>query len=180
MSSNDSTPSVAVTAQERMAETGTAKVLTFQMAEEHYGVDIQQVQEIIGLLPITRVPNLPHALRGVINLRGRVVPVVDLRVRLGLPAHDDTERTCIIVVRLEGGEGTRVFGLIVDEVREVLDIAAEQIEDPPSLSGERADGLICGLGKLDECVTILLDIRGVLSGAGLAAVEATHEGVGTT
>lgn len=131
--------------------------LTFALGKETYGLEILKVQEIIGLMPITKVPRTPDYVRGVINLRGRVIPVVDLRGKFGLEPHDDTSRTCIIVLQVEGESGSVTTGITVDEVNEVLDIASSQLEPPPALGTGGETEFIQGMGKVGDKVIILLD-----------------------
>jgi purine-binding chemotaxis protein CheW len=147
------------------------KFLTFYLAEEAYGLEILKVHEIIGMMPITRVPRTPEFIRGVINLRGKVIPVVELRRKFGMEPGVQTEQTCIIVVEV----GSVEMGIVVDKVSEVLDIAASQIDDAPSFGVSVNTDFVLGIGKTGERVTILLDIARVLTSAeaaGLAAVAA--------
>jgi purine-binding chemotaxis protein CheW len=139
------------------------KYLTFKLRKEEYGLEILKVQEIIGMMNVTRVPKMPGYVRGVINLRGKVIPVVDLRLKFGLDHQDDTERTCIIVVQIDGGEHEVTIGIIVDEVSEVLDVAEDQIEDPPSFGGAVDTAFILAMGKIGDKVIMFLDIDKVLS-----------------
>ena len=145
--------------------------LTFVLAGEIYGLGILQVREIIGMTDITAVPRTPTFVKGVINLRGNVVPVIDARLKFGMPEAETTDRTCIIVVDV----GKMDVGFIVDEVSEVLDIPAGQIEDAPSFGPDVDTQFILGLGKAGEKVTVLLDISKVLSAGELSAVPATTE-----
>jgi purine-binding chemotaxis protein CheW len=135
------------------------KFLTFFLDEEEYGIEILKVQEIIGLMPVTRVPRTPAHVMGVVNLRGKVVPVVDLRLRFAMEAIEATELTCIIVVQARGLR----FGLVVDRVSEVVDLPADEVEDPPTFGAEINTEYIMGMGKSDARVKILLDIDRVLS-----------------
>ncbi len=152
------------------------KYLTFGLAEEFYGLEILRVQEIVGLLPVTRVPRLPSFVAGVVNLRGRVIPVVDLRLAFGLPASAMHDRTCIIVVRVErAGGGSTVMGALVDEVSDVVDLAAEAIEDTPEFGAAVDTSFIKGVGRSEERVLLLLDIDRALSGAELDAAESAVE-----
>ena len=137
------------------------KYLTFVLNQEQYGLDIMKVREILGVLPITPVPQTPHFVKGVINLRGKVIPVLDTRLKFGMEEKDHTNETCIIVVF--DAQGTWM-GLIVDTVKEVIDIAEEQIEDPPSFGASIDASSIRGLGKIGDQVKILLDIDRVLAG----------------
>lgn len=153
----------------RVAQAG--KFLSFILGEEEYGLEILKVQEINGMMGITRVPRTPDYVRGVINLRGRVIPIVSLRKKFKMPAVADTEKTCIIVVQVSHGDREITMGIIVDEVSEVLNIGDGQIEPPPSFGGgmEEAD-FITGMGKLENKVVILLDIDRVMSGTEMDAV----------
>ena len=135
------------------------KYLTFVLADEVYGVEILKVREIIGMMPITPVPRTPDHVRGVINLRGKVISVVDLRRKFGMGATEETDETCIIVVNVAGFE----IGTIVDRVSEVLDIHADQIEPAPSMGHDVDTDFILGMGKADQEVTILLDIGRILA-----------------
>jgi purine-binding chemotaxis protein CheW len=134
------------------------KYLTFTLAGEEYGLEILRVREIIGIMDITAVPQMPAHVRGVINLRGKVVPVVDLRVKFGMPSVEYTHATCIIVVDV----GTPV-GIIVDAVQEVLDIEGDQVDPPPPLGASVDTTFILGMGKLKGGVKILLDIDRILN-----------------
>ena len=142
-----------------------SKYLTFKLAEEEYGVEILKVREIIGVQEITAVPQMPMHMKGVINLRGKVIPVVDLRLKFGLDEIEHTEQTCIIVVDV-GKE----IGIITDTVSEVLDIKAENIEPPPEMGKSVDSSFILGMGKVDKAVKILLDIDKVLTSAELLDV----------
>ncbi len=146
-----------------MADQDTAhlggKFLTFFLAEEEYGLEILKVETIIVVLPITPVPRTPEFIRGVVNLRGQIIPIVDLRLKFGMESIEQTEETCIIVVRAQGIQ----MGVIVDRVSEVLDIAAEDIEDAPSFGMDVNTDYILGIGKSDSKVKLLLDIDRVLS-----------------
>jgi len=138
------------------------KYLTFKLAGEEYAIEILEVKEIIGLMPITDVPRMPGYVRGVINLRGKVIPVVDLRTKFGLMSTEDTDETCIIVVDVaQNGKSTQT-GILVDTVSEVLDIAADQIEEAPSFGTAVNTDFIMGMGKIGESVKILLDVVKVL------------------
>jgi purine-binding chemotaxis protein CheW len=147
------------------------KYLTFRLAKEEYGVGILHVQEIIGMMAVTHVPRTPAYVRGVINLRGRVIPVVDLRLKFGMEGKEDTERTCIIVVEIPGASGAVTTGFIVDEVSEVLDIAASDIEDAPEFGAGLDTAFILGIAKMKGSVKILVDINRVLSARELAHIE---------
>jgi len=143
------------------------KYLTFQLGKEAYGIGIMKVQEIVGVMPVTRMPKLPHFVRGLVNLRGKVIPVFDLRLKFGLERRDDTDRTCIIVVRLSL-DGNRVdaaavtLGIIVDEVSEVVNVPAEAIEPPPAFGSSVDVSFLLGVGKLGNKVVMLLDADRIL------------------
>src|SRR5512139_1423620 len=146
------------------------KYLTFVLGSESYGIDIMKVQEIVGFMAITRVPRTPDFIRGVINLRGKVIPVIDLRLRFGMEAIASTGRTCVIVVRLFQNNSPVTMALIVDAVSEVLDIRTEQIEDSPSFGEDVNTDYILGMGKCGDKVVMLLDIDWVLSREEVSAV----------
>jgi purine-binding chemotaxis protein CheW len=139
------------------------KYLTFRLGGEEYGLEILKVQEIIQMQPVTRVPRTPDHIRGVINLRGKVIPVVDLRKKFSLEDAHDTEKTCIIVVQITLDVLKVVMGIIIDEVMEVLDIRAENIEETPAFDASVTTEFILGMGKIGGGVKILLDIDRVLS-----------------
>lgn len=139
------------------------KYLTFKLGVESYGVGILKVQEIIGIMAITHVPRMPAFVRGVINLRGKVIPVVDLPLKFGMDSRADTEKTCVIVAQVAEGTHSVTMGLIVDEVSEVLDVRVEQIEPAPSFGAGVDTAFILGMGKVGEKVVMLLDVDRVLS-----------------
>jgi purine-binding chemotaxis protein CheW len=140
------------------------KYLTFVLAEEEYGVNILRVREIINLLDVTPIPQTSDFVQGVINLRGKVIPVLDLRRRFGMGAAEPTEHSCIIVVDV----GTLV-GMTVDAVREVHAIPAGAIEDPPRLDADMDNRYLLGLGKASDEIKILLDIEAVVSESAFVA-----------
>ncbi len=137
--------------------------LTFALGREEYGLEIMKVREIIGYMEITQIPQARDYVRGVINLRGQVIGVIDLRTRFGMAAIDPTEQTCIIVVEIQFGAGCLSIGIIVDRVLEVLDIGADQIEPAPALGKHGETDFILGMGKLGDRVKLLLDIDKVLT-----------------
>lgn len=139
------------------------KYLTFALADEEYGISILKVKEIIGMMSITTVPQTPGFVKGVINLRGKVIPVVDLRLKFGIEAAEYTERTCIIVVEIDGASGAILMGIVVDAVSEVLNITGENIEDTPTFGTKLDTEYISGMAKCEGGVKILLDIDQVLS-----------------
>jgi purine-binding chemotaxis protein CheW len=139
------------------------KYLTFCLGDEEYGIGILKVKEIIGMMRITPVPQTPDFVKGVINLRGKVIPVIDLRLRFGMNENGYSERTCIIVVEIEGS-GTKLhIGVVVDSVSEVLNIKGADIEDTPSFGTTLKTDYILGMAKTGGGVKILLDIDCVLS-----------------
>jgi purine-binding chemotaxis protein CheW len=139
------------------------KYLTFHLASEEFGIGVLKVREIMGLQEITAVPQTPLHLKGVINLRGKVVPVIDLRLKFGLPAAEYTQRTCIIVTQVRGESGPVLMGVVVDGVSEVLNLTGAEIEDTPEFGDEFAGGYLLGMAKVKGKVKILLDIDKVLS-----------------
>lgn len=146
------------------------KYLTFKLGDEEYGLEILKVREIIKLMDITVVPRTPPFVRGVINLRGKVIPVVDLRKKFGMQTAEDTDETCIIVVEVSESQEKFHTGILVDSVSEVLDIVGEDIEEAPSF-GSGFDGrFILGMAKTKDSVKILLDIEKVLSADEIVAV----------
>ncbi len=140
------------------------KYLTFVLANEEFGLEILKVREIIGYMDITAVPQTPACIKGVINLRGKVIPVVDLRTKFGMAEIEVTEESCIIVVVSTQAGRESQTGIIVDHVSEVLDIAAGDIEDAPQFDSGVDTSFILGMGKIGENVKILLDIDCVLDG----------------
>ena len=147
------------------------KYLTFKLAGEEYGISILKIKEIIGMMPITSVPQTPEFVKGVINLRGRVIPVVDLRLRLGMEPHNYTERTCIIVVELAGQTGTILVGIAVDTVLQVLNVKSEEIEESPRFGTGLDTNYILGMAKMEGSVKILLDLDRVLMVQERGAIE---------
>ena len=143
------------------------KYLTFVLDKEEYGLEILKVREIIGMMDITTVPQTPDFVKGVINLRGKVIPVVDLRLKFGMQEVEATQETCVIVVEVGGVQ----MGIVVDTVSEVLDIEEKQIEDPPRFGTQVDTAFIRGMGKIENRVKILLDIEKVLSSEELVLVS---------
>ncbi len=143
------------------------KFLTFCLGAEEYGIEILKVQEIIGVLPITPVPRTPEFICGVINLRGKIIPIIDIRLKLSMEARAKTEETCIIVVKARGIE----MGIVVDKVSEVADIGSADIQDAPSFGAEINTDYILGIGKSENKVRMLLDIDRVLSSQDVVALR---------
>ncbi len=145
------------------ARTLGGKYFTFKLGNEEYGVEILKVREIIGLMSVTEVPKTPEHVRGVINLRGKIIPVLDIRIKFGLSTAADTDETCIIVIDAEHQGNLIQIGTIVDSVCEVLDIAEDDIELAPSFGGSLECRFIRGIAKMDDTVKILLEIEDVLT-----------------
>lgn len=145
------------------AEGREGKYLTFSLAGEEYGIGILKIREIIGIMPVTSVPQAPDFVKGVINLRGKVIPVIDLRRRFGMPAIDYTDRTCIIVVQIDSEETVLNIGIVVDSVSEVRNISGGDIESAPSFGTQLNTHYILGMAKIESSVKILLDIDRVLT-----------------
>ncbi|MDP6545686.1 MAG: chemotaxis protein CheW [Phycisphaerae bacterium] len=158
-----------VTEQEQSTRAG--KYLTFALAEEEYGLEILKVREIISMSEITSVPKTPEFVKGVINLRGKVIPVIDLRLKFAMEEVPYTDETCIIVVDVSGIE----MGIIVDHVSEVLDIVGGDIEDAPEFGASVDIDFILGMGKAEGRVTILLDISRVISTGDVASLRNVSE-----
>jgi len=146
------------------------KYLTFTLAGEEYGISILKVKEIIGMMPITTVPQTPPYVKGVINLRGKVIPVVDLRSKFGMDSIEYTERTCIIVVEIAGSATTIPMGIVVDSVSEVLNIKSGDIEETPSFGNQLDTDYILGMAKVGGGVKILLDIDRVMNADEMASL----------
>ena len=161
------------TATQEIAEATTraGKYLTFIIADESYGLEILKVREIIGIMDITGVPKTPEFVKGVINLRGKVIPVIDLRLKFSMEEAERTEETCIIVVSVNDLE----IGIVVDQVSEVQNISAQEIEDAPEFGAQVDTEFILGMGKVGDRVTILLDITNVLGGANVTTVRDATE-----
>ena len=155
------TATITKTATTTSATAG--KYLTFVLGKEEYGIQILKVREIMGLQEITAVPQTPAHIKGVINLRGKVVPVIDLRLKFGLAAADYTQRTCIIVTQVRAESGAVLMGIVVDGVSEVLTLGGSEIEDTPDFGEEYSGGYLLGMAKVKGKVKILLDIERVLS-----------------
>lgn len=150
----------SLVADEENEDTQEGKYLTFQLVNEEYGIEIRVVTEIIGIQNITELPDVPMYVKGVINLRGKVIPVIDVRLRFGFEAVDYNERTCIIVVNIND----MAIGLIVDEVSEVIDIPENNIEEPSDVSRGSSSKYIKAFGKVGDNVKILLNIQSLLFG----------------
>ncbi len=153
------------------ARTREGKYLSFVLNNEVYGIEILKVREIISLMDVTNVPQTPDHMKGVINLRGKVIPVIDLRLKFSMPEEEHTQETCTIVVEVDSTS----IGLIVDSVSEVMEINRNEIEDAPQFGQGIDTNFIMGLGKAKDTIVILLDIAKVLSEEELAMVEEIAE-----
>ena len=162
--------------QETLHANAGGKYLTFHLGGEEYGLAILKVQEIIGIMAITRVPRTPDYIRGVINLRGKVISVVDLRRKFEMEIQLDTERTCIIVVQMVQNGAQVTMGLLVDEVSEVLNVDGEKIEPPPTFGTTVEADFIFGMGKIGQKVIMLLDVEKVLA---TSTIDRFEEELGT-
>lgn len=167
----DNTNSNAKVRAGLMSQATAGKYLTFQLSGEIYGLEILKVQEIIGMMNVTHVPKTPVYVRGVINLRGKVIPVLDLRLKFEMESVEDTEKTCIIVVQITRNSSKLTMGILVDEVSEVLDITDNQIEPPPTFGSAVDIDFILGVGKIGQKVIMLLDVDKVLSGGELENLD---------
>ena len=146
------------TSELKRAAAKEGKYLTFALGHEEYGLEILGVREIIGLMEITAVPQVPDYVKGVINLRGKVIPVIDLRLKFKMEKHVYDNETCIIVLNV----ANTLMGIVVDKVCEVLDIAGDHIEPPPCFGAKIHTDFLTGMGKVGDKVKILLDINSVL------------------
>jgi purine-binding chemotaxis protein CheW len=164
MRGNDMDESVQASAKE-------GKYLTFSLADDKFGIGILKIKEIIGMIPITSVPQTPDFVKGVINLRGKVIPVIDLRLRFGVEETGYTERTCIIVVEIERSRTEVLIGIVVDSVSEVLNIKDADIEETPAFGANLNTEYILGMAKMEGGVKILLDIDQVLSATEFELLE---------
>ncbi len=146
--------------KEKTEDTMQGRYLTFDLGEEVFGLEIRYVTEIIGMQPITKVPELPSFIMGIINLRGKIIPVIDMRIKFRKEPAPYTDRTCIIVIDTQ----EMVVGLIVDRVAEVIDIKEENIVPPPDQKTGMHNTYIQGIGKVDDQVKLLLDCQALLDG----------------
>ncbi len=146
--------------EDKHAAAEVVQVVSFELGNEEYGVDISQVQEIIRMVEITHVPRAPHFMEGVINLRGQLIPIIDLRTRFGMQRTDKTKSTRIVVTEI----GSKRVGIVVDSVSEVLNIPLEQVENAPDMIAGVGTEYIQGVGKVNDRLIILLDLTMVISG----------------
>lgn len=151
---------------ERVTEAG--KHLAFRVGRETYGLGVMRVQEVVGLPEITRVPQMTEAVRGVINLRGRIIPVFDLRVAFGVPL-EDTEVTCVVIGQVDYGERSVTVGLIADEIAGVLEIGAEEMGPVPEFGKGRQAAFLTGMATTEVGVVMILDIDRILDDEDVAA-----------
>ncbi len=164
------------TAASAQADARAGKYLTFQLANEEFGIRVLKVREIMGVQEITAVPQTPAHVKGVINLRGKVIPVIDLRLKFGLPAAEYTQRTCIIVTQVTGEQASTIpMGIVVDGVSEVLNLAGQEIEDTPDFGEDICAEYLLGMAKVKGKVKILLDIERILSAQDLQKLNAIFE-----
>lgn len=155
--------SAVLTAPSRSKEERSGKYLAFQLGSEEFGIQVLKVREIMGVQEITAVPHTPPHTKGVINLRGKVIPVVDLRLKFGMPELAYTQRTCIIVTEIVGENANILIGAVVDGVSEVLNLSASDIEDTPDFGGDVKTSALLGMAKVKGKVKILLDIDAVMT-----------------
>lgn len=151
--------------------TKTALYITFKLGDEMFSIDVAQVREILDLIPITKVPRSPDFMRGVINVRGSVVPVVDMRIKFGMPKTEPTVNTRIIVMELSFDGEITVLGAMADSVHDVIELEPDQIEDPPKIGSRWRTEFIKGIGNLKDEFIILLDIDRIFSSDDLALVD---------
>jgi len=159
-----------------LTEGAEGKYLLFELGGEEYGIEILRVREIIGLMDITPVPQSPPFIRGVINLRGKIIPVLDMRRRFGMEEGKYTERSCIIVTELKNGKDQLMLGMLVDGVREVANIPADQIDPAPQFGASVDMRYIMGMAKMKERVAILLDVEKLLKDGEVALLEEVPRG----
>jgi purine-binding chemotaxis protein CheW len=172
------TTTTAASTDKAIDSSGPArKLLSFALGREEYGLDILAVREIIGLIDITPLPRTPEYVKGVINLRGKIIPVIELRTRFGMPSVQYTDETCIIVVDVPTGDEaeSRLMGVVVDTVREVLDIPTSAIEPPPEFGCTIPMDFITGIGKVKDKVVVMLDTTKVMNPADAGTLGQVHK-----
>jgi purine-binding chemotaxis protein CheW len=160
-----------------MSDTGvmeTMQYLSFKLEDEVFALDITKVREVLDFTSVTKVPRTPEFMRGVINLRGSVVPVVDLRLKFGMTKTEKTVNTCIIIVEVKVDDETTILGALADSVQEVMDLGPEHIEPAPKIGTRLDTEFIRGMGKRDNAFIIILDVDKVFSAKELIAVQATQ------
>lgn len=157
--------------------TGTTQYLTFTLEDEVFALDISKVREVLDFTTITKVPRTPDFMRGVINLRGNVVPVVDMRLKFGMTETKKTVNTCIIIVEIDLDDEKTVLGALADSVKGVIDLGPEEIEPPPKMGMRLKTEFIEGMGKEEDHFIIILDIDRVFSSIELSLVQEAGEGL---
>lgn len=172
------TPDPIATTRDDEASVNTEKYLSFFLGNEEYAMEILSVREIIGLMDITPLPQTPEYVKGVINLRGKIIPVIELRSKFNLTSVEYTEQTCVIVVEVGSDDGSEPFamGLIVDSVREVLDICKDAVEPPPTFGCNIPLSYIEGIGKVKEKVIVLLNVDQIVTSAEVEKLRRTSAG----
>ncbi|HBE78120.1 MAG TPA: chemotaxis protein CheW [Firmicutes bacterium] len=151
--------------------TDTGKYLTFLLDDEIYGLPIKKAREIIGMLEIIHLPRTQNYIKGVINLRGKIIPIVDLRLRFGMAEKEYSERTCVIVIEIAVHDTQRLMGIAVDTVSEVINIQNKEIEPPPEYDTQIEGNFLTGLGKLKDRVILILDIEKILNREDLVNIK---------
>jgi len=151
--------------------TRTSQYLTFKLRDEIFALDIAKVREVLDFTTATKVPRMPVFMRGVINLRGNVVPVIDMRLKFGIPATDDTVNTCIIIVEISLDNETTILGALADSVQEVIELEPGQIEPAPKIGTRLRTEFISGMGKRNDEFVIILDIDKVFSAEEMSLVS---------
>jgi len=165
---------------DQMVELQEGKHLTFSLGKETYGIPIQHVQQIIGMMDITEIPRMPKFIKGVTNLRGKIIPILDLRLKFGLPPIDYTDRTCIIIVEMQVNGIKKWMGVVVDAVSEVLNIQSSEIEPPPQYGTQTENDFLTGMGKVKGKVILLLEMQKVLNQEDLKLLQQSNLADGTT
>lgn len=157
------------------AVTGSVQYLTFKLDDEVFALDISQVREVLDFTALTRVPRTPDFMRGVINLRGSVVPVVDMRLKFGMSKTEQTVNTCIIIVEINLDGEKLILGALADSVQEVIDLEPDQIEPAPRIGTRLNTEFIKGMGKRDDQFVIILEIDRIFSSCDLSAVNGLND-----
>lgn len=165
---------------DQMVELQEGKHLTFSLGKETYGIPIQHVQQIIGMMDITEIPHTPKFIKGVTNLRGKIIPILDLRLKFELPPIDYTDRTCIIIVEMHVNGIKKWMGVVVDAVSEVLNIQSSEIEPPPQYGTQTENDFLTGMGKVKGKVILLLEMQKVLNQEDLKLLQQSNLADGTT
>ena len=154
---------------------GTNQYLAFKLDQEIYALDIEQVREVLDFTKVTKIPQMPEFMRGVINLRGGVIPVVDLRFKFNMSATEKTLDTCIIIIEITIDQEVKILGVLADSVQEVMNLDSDQIEPPPSIGTRLDTKFIKGMGKKNDDFIIILDINRVFSSDDLTTVHGMAE-----